>query len=64
MNTSSWQGVLCSNGRVSTVSIYRAGASGPLDSLGNLTALKKISLADNSFNGARAGVTPVSLSER
>jgi hypothetical protein len=52
MTTSRWAGVICHSGRVVALTLGNMGLEGPLsDSLGNLTMLQTLSLADNNMTG-------------
>ena len=50
-SNTTWQGVICSNGRVTAVNLAGTGAGGFLDGFGQLTALSELRLAGNNFTG-------------
>lgn len=49
--TSNWQGVWCSGGRVVGLRLRGIGATGPLDGFAALTALSVLQLDHNKFTG-------------
>jgi hypothetical protein len=54
---SPWGGIKCEGGRVTFVQL-RGGASGSLDGFGQLTALSKLDLDNNSFTGKPHSMLP------
>ena len=53
-NFSFWDGITCTNGRVTSMNLSGYGASGPLELLGPLTAVYELNLYNNSFEGDAA----------
>ena len=50
-SASLWLGISCAGGRVAQVNLNNLGATGPLDAVGQLTALVSLQLSQNSFAG-------------